>query len=303
MQSQAIIAFFNAHDGDTIQFCAGQIDFTSGLVLSGKKGITVLGAGMDKTILSFKNSSAEDGVTVTHVEGFTLKNLTIYDAPGNGLRMIQTDYITLDGVKVGDWSVADPASPNYNPDPDAWANDGSYAIYPVLCHHVLVENSVSVGSNDAGFYVGQSNDILEHDNEAYHNIAGFEFENTYSAEFVHNVAHDNVGGFLVFDLPGRAQNGEKNLVHDNQSYNNNIKSFAARGSIVGDVPSGTGMLVLASDQAEIYNNAIHDNNSVGLAIVNYGLIDNSEPSTKYDFFPEGIHVYNNVFNLTTAAAC
>ena len=57
-QSQAIIAFFNAHEGDTIQFCAGEIDFTSGLVLSGKKGISVLGAGMDKTILSFKNSSA-----------------------------------------------------------------------------------------------------------------------------------------------------------------------------------------------------------------------------------------------------
>src|SRR5581483_4888066 len=107
--------------------------------------------------------------------------------------------------------------------------------------------------------------------------------------------HDNVGGFLVFDLPGRAQSGEKNLVHHNESYNNNIKSFAPRGAIVGDVPSGTGMLVLASDQLELYDNNIHENNTSGLFIVNYGLADSSEPSTKYDFYPEGIHVYANTF--------
>lgn len=293
-QKQALIAFFDAHEGDTIHFCAGEFDFTASLVMTGKSGITLEGEGRDATILSFKNSYAEDGVSFNHMTGLTVRNLTIYDAPGNGLRIFRSEYITVDGVKVG-WSVADPASPNYNADPNAWSGDGSYALYPVLCNHVLVENSIAVGSNDAGFYVGQSNDILEHDNEAYHNVAGFEFENTYSAEFVDNVAHDNVGGFLIFDLPGRAQNGEKNLIHDNESYSNNIKSFAARGAIVGDVPSGTGMLLLASDQAEIYSNNIHDNNSAGLIIVNYGLIDSGEPSAKYDFFPEGIHVYGNTF--------
>ena len=293
-QKEALIAFFDAHEGDTIHFCAGQFDFSASLVMTGKSGITLEGEGRDATILSFKNSYAEDGVSFNHMTGITVRNMTIYDAPGNGLRIFRSEFVTVQGVKVG-WSVADPASPNYSADPNAWSGDGSYALYPVLCNHVLIENSISVGSNDAGFYVGQSNDILERNNEAYHNVAGFEFENTYSAEFVNNIAHDNVGGFLIFDLPGRAQSGEKNLVHDNQSFNNNIKSFAARGAIVGDVPSGTGMLLLALDQAEIYNNSIHDNNSAGLIIVNYGLIDNSEPSTKYDFFPEGIHVYNNTF--------
>ena len=293
-QRDALIAFFDAHEGDTIHFCSGEFDFTAGLAMTGKKGVTIEGEGRDKTILSFKNSPAEDGVSINHGTGITVRNLTIYDAPGNGLRIFRTDFVTVQGVKVG-WSVADPESPNYDASQKSWVHDGSYSFYPVLCHHVLIEDSVSIGSSDAGVYVGQSNDILVRNTEAFHNVAGFEFENTYRAEFVDNIAHDNVGGFLVFDLPGRSQSGEKNLVHHNESFNNNIKSFAPRGAIVGDVPSGTGMLVLASDQLEVYDNDIHDNNTSGIFVVNYGLADSSEPSTKYDFYPEGIHIYANTF--------
>ncbi|HVT35872.1 MAG TPA: hypothetical protein VHE37_09820, partial [Nevskiaceae bacterium] len=113
--------------------------------------------------------------------------------------------------------------------------------------------------------------------------------------FIDNYAHDNVGGFLIFDLPGRVQFGEKNIVHQNKSYHNNIKSFAPRGAIVGDVPSGTGALVLASDQLEFYDNDVQDNDTVGLTIVNYGLVDNNEDQRRYDYFPEGMHIYNNTF--------
>src|SRR5882672_2478166 len=247
------------------------------------------------TPVSWLNSPAEDGVSINHVTGVTVRNLTIYDAPGNGLRIFRTDFVTVSGVKVG-WSVADPESPNYDVTQKSWVHDGSYAFYPVLCHHVLIEDSVSIGSSDAGVYVGQSSDILVRNTKAYHNVAGFEFENTYRAEFVDNIAHDNVGGFLVFDLPGRSQYGEKNLVHRNHSYDNNVTSFAPRGAIVGDVPAGTGMLVLASDQLEVYDNIVENNRTVGLAIVNFGLVSTTEGDRKYDFFPEGLHIYANTFN-------
>ncbi|TXH04730.1 MAG: hypothetical protein E6R07_06430 [Nevskiaceae bacterium] len=299
-QKDALIAVFDAHEGDTIQFCAGEFDFTTGLTLTGKRGITIKGAGIDKTVLSFKNSDSQDGININRVTGIVVQDLTLYDAPGNGLRIFRSDYVTVRGVKVG-WSNTDdqcptrPTCPNYDASMKSWVNNGSYAFYPVLSHHIFIENSISVGSSDAGVYVGQSNDILVQFTEAYHNVAGFEFENTYRAEFIHNVAHDNVGGFLVFDLPGRAQFGEKNVVHYNRSYNNNVPSFAPRGAIVGDVPSGTGMLVLASDQLELHDNDVYNNNTSGLIIVNYGLADANEPATNYDFFPEGIHVYNNTF--------
>lgn len=300
-QKEALIAFFDVHEGEVIEFCEGQFEFTSGLAMMGKKGITIRGAGKDKTFLRFAQSSDQDGFNLNRMTGITVEGLTIYDAPGNGLRVFRSDYVVIRDVKVG-WSVSDPDSPygNYeapvnNQPPDSWAANGAYAFYPVICHHVLIEDSVSVGSSDAGVYVGQSSDILVRRTEAYHNVAGFEFENTYRAEFVDNYAHDNTGGFLVFDLPGRVQYGEKNLVHDNKSWNNNLANFAPRGAIVGYVPAGVGVLVLASDQLELYNNDIKDNNTVGLTVVNYGLVDQKLSQRRYDFFPEGMHIYGNTF--------
>ena len=298
-QSQALIAFFDAHEGDVIEFCEGQFDFTNSLVMMGKKGITIRGAGKDKTYLRFAQSNDQDGFNLNRMTGVTVEGLTIYDAPGNGLRVFRSDFVTIRDVKVG-WSVSDPDSPygNYDPPvadtpPDSWSTNGAYAFYPVICHHVLIEDSISVGSSDAGVYVGQSSDILVRRTEAYHNVAGFEFENTYRAEFVDNYAHDNVGGFLIFDLPGRVQYGEKNLVHDNKSYNNNLGNFAPRGAIVGYVPAGVGVLVLASDQLELYRNDIKDNRTVGIVVVNYGLVDKLLSQRRYDFFPEGMHFYEN----------
>ncbi|MDD3764313.1 MAG: right-handed parallel beta-helix repeat-containing protein [Nevskiales bacterium] len=299
-QSEAIIAFFDAHEGDTIEFCAGQFDFDVGLVMFGKKGITIKGAGKDQTYLRFKNSADQDGFNLNRMTGITVEGLTIYDAPGNGLRVFRSDYVTIRDVRVG-WTISDPHADSvygagtYDSDPQTWSRNGAYAFYPVICHQVLIEDSISVGSSDAGVYVGQSSDILVRRTEAFHNVAGFEFENTYRAEFVDNYAHDNVGGFLVFDLPGRVQFGEKNLVHHNRSYNNNIPQFAPRGAIVAYVPSGTGALVLASDQLEFYDNDIRDNHTTGLVIVNYGLADANQSQKRYDFYPEGMHIYNNTF--------
>jgi uncharacterized repeat protein (TIGR03806 family) len=302
-EKQAIVAFFDAHEGDTIEFCEGKFDFAHGLVMTGKRGVTIKGQGKDKTYLRFASSNDQDGFNLQKMTGITVQGLTIYDAPGNGLRIFRSDYVTVRDVKVG-WSQSDPASPYGNyaaPDsitgkpPSGWATNGAYAFYPVICHHVLIEDSISVGSSDAGVYVGQSSDILVRRTEAYHNVAGFEFENTYRAEFVDNYAHDNVGGFLIFDLPGRVQFGEKNSVHHNKSYHNNLPQFAPRGAIVAAVPSGTGALVLASDQLEFYGNDVQDNNTYGIVIANYGLIDSNYPQTRYDFFPEGMHIYNNIF--------
>lgn len=293
-QAEALIAFFEAREGDVIAFCEGEFDFTAGLTLTGKRGITVRGAGMDKTILSFANSPAQDGINVNQTVGFTIEDLTVYDAQGNGVRVFRSEHIIFRGVKIG-WSNADPISPNYDESMASWGANGAYAFYPVVSRYILIEDSVSVGSSDAGVYIGQSSDILVRRTEAFHNVAGFEFENTYRAEYVDNIAHSNVGGFLVFDLPGRVQFGEKNLVHRNKAYENNIPQFAPRGSIVAVIPPGTGMLVAAADQVEIYDNEIYDNKTVGIAIVNYGLADSSEPATNYDFYPEGMHIYNNTF--------
>ena len=37
----ALIAFFDAREGDTIEFCAGRFDMPTGLIVNGKRGITI----------------------------------------------------------------------------------------------------------------------------------------------------------------------------------------------------------------------------------------------------------------------
>src|SRR5438552_2357932 len=83
--------------------------------------------------------------------------------------------------------------------------------------------------------------------------ARIEIENSTDAEVAGNWAHDNVGGILVFNLPGLpVRDGKRANVHHNRVENNNLDSFADPAGIVALVPGGTGMILLASDSNEIH---------------------------------------------------
>lgn len=289
----ALIAFFDAREGDTIAFCAGRFDLPTGLILNGKRGITIKGAGINQTFLSFKNSDSAEGINATHADGLVISDITIEDTPGNGVRIYRSQRVTLRNVRTRwrDAAGRDETQAGYVPS----SENGAYGLYPVESRHVLMEGCEAHGASDAGIYVGQTSDVIVRNCLATYNVAGYEFENTFRAVFEDNVATKNTGGFLVFDLPDLRQYGEKNIVRRNLSYANNTNNFAPVGNIVGLVPRGTGMLVLASDQLEIYDNEIRDNDTLGIAIINYGLADPAQPDPRYDFFPEGIEIHSNRF--------
>ncbi|MEO6699724.1 MAG: parallel beta-helix domain-containing protein, partial [Paraperlucidibaca sp.] len=285
---------FQARSGDTVSLCEGRFEMPTGLLINSKRGITLKGAGIDKTILNFAKSDSAEGINATMSDGLVLEGFTVEDTPGNGIRVFRSDYITMRNVRARwhDAAGRDEKDPGYTPRSDV----GAYGLYPVETRHVLMEGCESHGASDAGIYVGQSSDIIVRKCLATYNVAGFEFENTYRALFEDNVATKNTGGFLIFDLPDLRQFGEKNVVRRNKAYDNNTENFAPLGNIVGLTPRGTGMLVLASDQLEIYDNDIENNDTVGIAVVNYGLVDRNQADLRYDFFPEGIEIHNNRFS-------
>ncbi len=291
-QKDALKAFFAAEAGDVIEFCPGQFSFTTSLIMTGKQGITIRGAGAGKSVLSFAESPAQDGISLNQVNGMTLEDLTILDAPGNGLRIFRTEDVTVRRIHVG-WSNADPASAKYDASMKSWAANGAYAFYPVFCNRLLIEDSVAFGSSDSGFYVGQSRNAMVRRNLAYHNVIGFEFENTYFSEFVENEARNNTTGISLFDLPSRIYTGAFNSAHRNKIHHNNTPNFAPIGTIAASNPPGTGMLVFASDLIRIYDNEITDNDSIGIALFNYGIVDANEVATQLDFYPEGVEITGN----------
>ncbi|MEK6788293.1 MAG: parallel beta-helix domain-containing protein [Pseudomonadota bacterium] len=292
-RNNILTAIFEASAGDTVLLCEGKFDMPTGLLINSKPGLTLKGAGMKKTFLNFAKSDSAEGINASYSDGLILQDFTVEDTPGNGIRIFRSNFITMKGVRARwhDLAGRDETDPGYTPRSDV----GAYALYPVETRHILMENCEAHGASDAGVYVGQSSDIIVRNCLATYNVAGYEFENTYRAIFENNVATKNTGGFLIFDLPDLRQYGEKNIVRNNKSYGNNTENFAPIGNIVGLTPRGTGMLILASDQLEIYGNEIYDNDTIGIAMVNFGLVDNKYPDQRYDFFPEGVEIRDNTF--------
>ncbi len=283
-QKQLQTQLLDAKPGDVIEIPEGTFAFDRSLSLT-VDGVTIRGAGHDKTILSFKNQIAgAEGLLVT-ASDFTIENLAIEDAKGDALKINEGKNITIRGVRT-EWTGG----------PDV--NNGAYGIYPVQTENVLIEDSIAIGASDAGIYVGQSKNIIMRRNRAEFNVAGLEVENSINADVYDNIATNNTGGILVFNLPNLEQRGEQTRVHNNQVFENNLKNFAHKGAIVSTVPAGTGIIVYANDRVEIFDNEIRNNKTTNIAIASYFSVgEMSERGVKasFDPYPEGIFIHGNTF--------
>jgi len=274
----------DAKPGDVIEIPAGTYHFDRSLTLRAD-GVTIRGAGMDKTVLSFKGQKAGAEGLLVNGDDFAIENLTIQDSKGDGLKISESENITIRGVKV-EWT-AGPSTKN-----------GAYGLYPVLTKNVLIEDSVSIGASDAGIYVGQSDGVIVRRSRAEKNVAGIEIENTINADVHDNVATGNTGGILVFNMPGLKQQGGNIRVFNNKVIANNHENFGAKGTPVASVPAGSGIVVNSNDDIEIFGNEIRDNATTNIiisSVYSTGYKDSSKSET-FDPYPERIYVHGNTLS-------
>jgi parallel beta-helix repeat protein len=282
VQDETQEALIKAKPGTVIEFDEGTFNFTKGLSLT-VENVTVRGKGIDKTILSFKKQDeGKEGLIVTRGK-FVLEDLTIQDTKGNATKVEGADGVTYRNVKT-EWTG------------DAKASNGAYGVYPVSCKNVLIDGCVAIGASDAGIYVGQTENVIVRKCRAEKNVAGIEIENCINADVYDNVATNNAGGLLVFDLPGlQLKNGHNVKVHDNQVFGNNHANFAPEGNMVADVAPGTGMMVMATDHVELLKNTIKDNKTYGLIIVSFLITQRKMEDKDYDPYPEAVYAHDNTF--------
>ena len=266
-------------EGDTLIIKSGYYNFEDGLSLD-VDNVTVRGEGVENTILDFKNQkSGAQGLLVTS-DKVTLSDFSILDAKGDALKVIGAKGINMINLKT-EWTGG-PKSTN-----------GAYGFYPVESEDVLIDGCIAIGASDAGIYVGQSRNIIVRNSIAQYNVAGIEIENSYYADVYNNLASHNTGGILIFDLPDLPQQGGHHIrVFNNKSINNDTDNFAPEGNIVGEVPRGTGIIVMANSQVEIFNNEMSGNGTVNLSIVSYG--DETDDPNYYPH-PRKIQVHNNTY--------
>jgi parallel beta-helix repeat protein len=283
-QKQLQVQFLDAKPGTVIEIPAGKHALDRVLTLRAN-GVTIRGAGTDKSVLSFKNEiSGPEGILV-YGNDFTIENLSIEDTKGDALKINDGENITIRAVRVA-WTDGSKTT------------NGAYGIYPVSSRNVLIEDSSSWGASDAGIYVGQSVNVVVRRCHAEQNVAGIEIENTVSADVYDNVATGNTGGILVFNMPNLAQRGHSTRVFKNKVFKNNLANFAAKGGAVASVPAGAGVVVNSNSQVEIFDNDIADNQTANLIISAYfstNYYNKPGVDPKYDPYPRSIYVYDNRF--------
>ena len=273
-----------AKKGDIIKLPEGVVNLNRILVADNLNNVIIIGSGIDKTILSFKNQiEGAEGIKISNSSNVTLKDFTIENSKGDLIKVENTDGINFINIKA-QWTDG-PKSTN-----------GSYALYPVKSQRVFIDNCLAIGASDAGIYVGQSKEIIVKNSEAYYNVAGIEIENSTNADVFNNYAHNNSGGILVFDLPDLLiKKGQNVRIFDNIVINNNLSNFAPPGNIVAKVPAGTGIMILAASNIEIFNNEINNNKTANTSIVSYYITEEPITDSMYYPYPSSIYIHDNNF--------
>lgn len=275
-------ALETAQPGDVIEVPEGNFTFNRSLVMN-TDGVTIRGQGMGKSVLSFKGQLAgAEGLSVS-ASDFTIEDLAIEDTVGDALKINEGANIIIRRVRT-EWTNG----------PDV--KNGAYGIYPVQTTNVLIEDNVAIAASDAGIYVGQSEQIIIRGNRAEFNVAGIEVENSVGADVYNNTTVSNTGGILVFNMPGIPKRGYGTRVFDNDVHDNNTKNFAAPGTAVSGVPTGSGIMVNSNDQVEIFNNRVSGNQTANIVISSYfsaNYAGQRKIADEFDPYPELINIYDN----------
>lgn len=241
-----------------------------------KHNITLRGIvrGNERPVIEGENK-LNDGILASG-DNFTVSGFEIRNFKANGITTQGSDDLKISDIVV--------------------VNTGVYGIFPVESENVLVEKCSVTGIRDAGIYVSVSKNSIVRNNEVFGNVAGIEMENSSDAVIENNNTHDNTGGILVFVLPGKTlKKGERTIVRNNAVVNNNTKNFGDPKSIVGKVPAGVGILVMAADDTVIMDNVIKGNESFGAAMVELDILEDAKRDEDVEPNPDRTQILQNTY--------
>jgi len=282
LQERVQEAFIIAEPGTVFAFAEGRYEFSMGISLD-VDGCTIRGAGMDKTVWTFQTQDAgSEGLLVTS-DKVTLEDFAIEDARGNCFKSNGANDLTIRRVRA-EWTGGPKVT------------NGAYGLYPVSGTNILVEECIVIGASDAGVYVGQSKNVIVRRNRVEYNVAGIEIENCHDSDVYENIATNNTGGILVFDMPGLpVKDGGRCRVYNNKVFANNTENFAPPGNTVADVPGGTGVMVMANKDVEIFENDIRDHRTANVLLTSW--ISTGKPANDPEYRPnaEAVYIHGNTF--------
>jgi parallel beta-helix repeat protein len=207
--------------------------------------------------------------------GFTVENLYITRYKGNAIMgQAGNNYIIRNNIIV---------------------DTGVYGIFPQLGKNGIVAHNVISGIEDAAIYVGMSDNVDVVYNQVFDSVAGIEIENSRSALVEGNFVYNNTGGILAFITPGLPiKTCSDVIIRNNFVVDNNHENFAIPGSLVSNIPQGTGMLIMACDDVVVEQNIISGNESMGVLFTDFSLAGNAATDIDADPNPNRPKILNNI---------
>jgi len=254
-----LLALFEVADDAVVVLPEGDFKVSETITVAAASGLTLTGYGIHSTRLDFTGSTGDDGIRFEGGSDITTRDLGVYETNKNGIKAVGVNGVHFTyTATVWEGDLAE--------------SQGAYGLYPVQSQNILIEYNYAYGSADAGIYVGQSNNIVVRDNTAKYNVAGIEIENSNRADVYNNLAINNAAGILAFDLPGLEQAYGGNVrIFNNEIYANNTENVGH--GAVSIAPPGTGVLVFAVSDVEIYNNNITDNDTSAIELASFFMSD------------------------------
>jgi nitrous oxidase accessory protein NosD len=178
-------------------------------------------------------------------------------------------------------------------------NSDHVGIYPQLSAQGLVQDNVAFGGLDSALWVSGSEDIRVIDNEAYGAPIGLQVNVSKAVEVEAMTAYNNVVGIALTHPLASGLGDDVDLAFGYRSesvrfansevFDNNLPNPVS-GGLVGQLPTGTGLLITGHDRSYVEDNSLIGNDYAGLVLVDHCIVTGE---TDDDCAPDGNIIVRN----------
>jgi hypothetical protein len=150
--------------------------------------------------------------------------------------------------------------------------NGGYGIAAFLNHDITYTHNSATGSEEAGFYIGDSPDAeaVVTRNTAKGNLFGFFFRDSEHGFFGHNFAKGNCVGIMTLDTGSPGAEGYVE-VRQNRVFHNQKACPAGEGPAL----SGIGIMLFGTTHANVWGNRVTKNLPTGPSFTTGGIVVHS----------------------------
>ncbi len=282
-QQQLLEKIRNAKPGARIDVPAGKFELSTNLLLR-TEGVTLAGAGADRTYLSFLAMEGKQPAIQVDADGITVSGLNLLDVPSSAILISTSNDILVQDIETN--------APTTSRERLAL----SYGVVVRRSSNVLLRHNSLLASRNSGVLVLDSDDVMIKDNQLKTNTIGLQLVSSRSVDVLSNNISYNSMGVLISESPAEASKPAKNtrLLKNTVTFNNRNNMFSS-AEIAQLVFAGVGLQIVGVDKVEVVDNVFRRNDASNIVVFSNDT-SNFPELIAFDPYAEGIYIANNALS-------